>query len=248
MGPAVQQKRRTSPGTVAPAGEGRSRESGAERRGPLRVLLADDHPMVRETLVRYVQKLAAEATVVEGGSLEDAIESVRTEPAFDLIVLDLNMPGMDGLAGLERMRRQAPATPVVILTGSADPRDMARSLELGAAGFIPKTMVGKAMVNALRLVLAGERFIPSQLFFRDPVGAPTPPAAGGALSRLTPQQGRVLDLLIGGRSNKEIARELAIEEITVKVHLQRIYRTLGVANRTQAATRALQLGWRTARS
>lgn len=231
-------KARSIPGTDAPVeGQGQNRPAGAQR--ALRVLLADDHPLVRETLARYVQKLAAETVVAEAGSLGEALELVR--PAdFDLIILDLNMPGMDGLVGLERMRAAAPRVPIVILTGSGDPEDMARSLELGAAGFIPKTMVGKAMVNALRLVMAGERFVPSQLFFRnrDASGA----ADRGLLARLTPQQRRVLNLLVSGRSNKEIARALGIEEITVKVHLQRVYRTLGAANRTQAATRALQLG------
>jgi DNA-binding NarL/FixJ family response regulator len=207
--------------------------------GPLRVLLADDHPMVRETLSRYVGKLAAETAVAEAENLHEALERARLA-SFDLIILDLHMPGMDGLNGLQRMREAAPQIPIVILTGSTEPEHVARAFELGAAGFIPKTMVGRAMVNALRMVMNGERFVPAAPHIRPDRRGDS--AEHSLLGRLTPQQRRVLDLLVDGRSNKEIARALGIEEITVKVHLRGVFRTLGVTNRTQAATRALQLG------
>ena len=164
-----------------------------------------------------------------------------------MIILDLKMPGMDGLTGLRQMRAEFPNTPIVILSGSDDPEDVAESIRLGANGFIPKTMVGAALVTALKLVLNGERFVPPENRFGElgPSGRPHHESASrgyDAIGQLTPRQRAVLAELVEGYSNKEIAKRLAIEEITVKVHLQRIYKRLAVANRTQAVRRAMELG------
>ncbi|HJS30513.1 MAG TPA: response regulator transcription factor [Alphaproteobacteria bacterium] len=213
----------------------------------LRILLADDHHMVREALTPYVQRVGAGVNVLHAGSFAQAREQARQNAPLDMIILDLKMPGMDGLTGLREMRAEFPKTPIVILSGSDDPTDVAESIRLGANGFISKTMVGAALVNALKLVLDGELFIPAESCFGEygQSGAPRhAPASRGnnAIGQLTPRQRAVLAELVEGYSNKEIAKRLDIEEITVKVHLQRIYKRLAVANRTQAVRRAMELG------
>ena len=213
----------------------------------LRILLADDHHMVREALTPYVQRAGPGVSVLHAGSLAQAREQAQQNAPIDMIILDLKMPGMNGLSGLREMRAEFPKTPIVILSGSDDPGDVAESIRLGANGFIPKTMVGAALVNALKLVLDGERFFPSETFFgqfgqRGQAGHGPAVRGSEILAQLTPRQSAVLAELVEGYSNKEIAKRLGIEEITVKVHLQRIFRRLAVANRTQAVRRAMELG------
>ncbi|HSE77613.1 MAG TPA: response regulator transcription factor [Alphaproteobacteria bacterium] len=213
----------------------------------LRILLADDHHMVREALTPYVQRVGAGVNVLHAGSFAQAHEQARRNAPLDMIILDLKMPGMDGLMGLRQMRAEFPNTPIVILSGSDDPEDVAESIRLGANGFIPKTMVGAALVTALKLVLDGERFVPAENRFGElgPSSRPRHESASrghDVIGQLTPRQRAVLAELVEGYSNKEIAKRLAIEEITVKVHLQRVYKRLAVANRTQAVRRAMELG------
>lgn len=215
----------------------------------LRILLADDHHMVREALTPYVQRVGASVSVLHAGSFAQAREQARQNAPLDMIILDLKMPGMDGLSGLRELRAEFPKTPIVILSGSDDPEDVAESIRLGANGFIPKTMVGAGLVNALKLVLDGERFIPAESYFgeygqRGPSHRESASRGSDVISQLTPRQRAVLAELVEGCSNKEIAKRLAIEEITVKVHLQRIYKRLAVSNRTQAVRRAMELGVR----
>ena len=232
------------------------------------VLLADDHHMVREALTHFIKEIASCVSVLEAGTFAEANEVASRNSDLDLIILDLNMPGMNGLSGLQEIHARFPSIPVVILTGSIDPEDMAQALRLGAAGYIPKTMIGAAMVNALKLVLTGERFIPSELFFeREKATAETgerfvrsefllarekavteraaAPGEGNPLAQLTSRQRAVLDVLMEGCSNKQIAKRLGVEEVTVKVHLHGIFKKLGVSNRTQAVRKAIELGWET---
>ena len=160
------------------------------------------------------------------------------------MLLDLRMPGMNGLAGFRAMQKELPNTPIVIFSGDTNPDLIKASLQAGASGFIPKTMRAPAMINALRLVLSGERYVPDLAML---TGDGKPGGAnldtGGAFSQLTPREREVLGLLVKGNSNKQIARQLKIEEITVALHLRSIYRKLNVASRTQAVRLALQLGW-----
>ena len=157
---------------------------------------------------------------------------------------------MNGFAGLELMRARFPKVPAVILSGSVRRGDVLTALAAGAAGYIPKTLSGKAMFSALQLILAGEVYVPS-IVLPDSDSMPVQPDADkGApatvdnpLSKLTPRERDALALLTQGYSNKEIARRLEIEEITVKVHLSGVYRKLRATNRTQAVKIAMQLGW-----
>ncbi|MDF3073425.1 MAG: DNA-binding response regulator [Alphaproteobacteria bacterium] len=214
------------------------------------VVLADDHRMVREALVPFVRRIGERVIVLEAGSLDEVIELIsRPEQDIDLVILDLYMPGMNGPGGLRRVREVRPQTPVAVLSGSVHSQDIEGALDAGAAGYLPKTMVGAAFVNALSLVLNGERFVPSEFYLglrdRGPHMAAGEGEAGGdrAPVGLTSRQWAVLRELVAGRSNKEIAKILGIEEITVKVHLQAVFKRLQVSNRTQAATYAMQRGW-----
>ncbi|MGE0660854.1 MAG: LuxR C-terminal-related transcriptional regulator [Reyranellaceae bacterium] len=214
------------------------------------VVLADDHRMVREALVPFVRRIGDKVTVIEAGTLDEVVEvASKPEAVVDLIILDLYMPGMNGPGGLRRLREIRPDTPVAVLSGSVNAQDIEGVLDAGAAGYLPKTMIGAAFVNALSLVLNGERFVPSEFYLglrdRGPNMTAQEADAGGdrAPVGLTSRQWAVLRELVAGRSNKEIAKILGIEEITVKVHLQAVFKRLQVSNRTQAATYAMQRGW-----
>lgn len=212
----------------------------------MHILLADDHDLLRDTLEVFLQRLDPDLQVLHARSFPDALEQAARATAIDLILLDLRMPGMNGLTGLEVMRRRYPQIPVVLMSGEVN-RDLVFSaLGAGAAGFIPKAMGGKAMLSALRLVLSGERYVP------DVVLAPGQPsndvesscaAPGNPLAKLSRRERDVMSLLTKGKANKEIAKELQIEAVTVALHLSSIYRKLGVTNRTQAVTVAMQHGW-----
>lgn len=207
----------------------------------MRVVLADDHELVRSGLRFYLERLAPEVSVVEASTLEEALTAAKTATT-DLIILDLTMPGMNGTAGLEQMRARYPNVPLVVLSGRTGREDIMGALNRGANGYLPKTLSGKAMLAALRLVLSGETYVPSILMeerARSGVRSSDQPGAAPGLDALTERERDVLDFLCQGKSNKEIARDLAIREVTVKVHVGNIMRKLGASNRTQAVRLAL---------
>ncbi len=198
----------------------------------------------------FLERLDSDVHVVEAETFDEALLQASEADDLDLIILDLAMPGMNGLTGLEVMLSRFPDVPVVILSGSYHRNDVLNALDRGAQGYIPKTLSGKAMVRALQLVVSGEKYVPS-VIFSDPQAGPaiTRGFVGGTFSgdsplqRLTPRERDVLGLLTKGHANKEIARQLGLKEVTVKVHLKGVFRKLGAANRTQAVKIAMQLGW-----
>ena len=215
----------------------------------MQILLADDHRLVRDGIRFFLVRLASDVTIIEAETFDEALSLASKADDLDLIILDLGMPGMNGLTGLEVMRTRFPDVPVVILSGSYHRSDVLNALDRGAHGYIPKTLSGKAMLNALQLVISGERYVPSIIFAESHPGQSMGRSNGGALAadsplqRLTPRERDVLALLSKGYSNKEIARDLELQEVTVKVHLKGVFRKLGAANRTQAVKIAMQLGW-----
>jgi|TARA_R110002049_G_scaffold300752_1_gene491937 DNA-binding NarL/FixJ family response regulator len=217
----------------------------------LRILLADDHDLVREALSLLFQQYFEDCEVVEAGALDPALDHIAATNDFDLVLLDLRMPGMNGLEGLKRtLQKVAETTAVVLLSGAYRSEDVRHAIEAGAQGFIPKTLRGQALANAIQLVLAGEKYLPSSILndMTDGiVGGPDREkrmAGGfgveGDFARLTPREREVLALLSEGRPNKDIARHLDLREITVKYHLKNIYRKLNVSNRAQAVKTALE--------
>ncbi|MCR6631576.1 MAG: response regulator transcription factor [Magnetospirillum sp.] len=200
----------------------------------MRVILADDHVMIREGLRPFVERIAPDTMVLEAGSFPEVIERLKDGPV-DLIILDLKMPGMNGYQGLVTLRQSHPDTRCVMLSAMADREHVLEAIRLGADGFIPKHLSGAAMVSALQLVLSGERFIPAMLVGvgYEP-GFPSEHTASELIGRLTPRERDILRLLREGFPNKLIANHLDVSEVTVKSHLGNVFRKLGVQNRLQA--------------
>jgi len=201
------------------------------------VLIADDHPLVRDALARTVQQLAPEVEVHEAGDLEGLLRLAAQGDA-DLALVDLNMPGMDGVTGLRRLRSAAPTLAVVVASGQEDPMTIRAVLAAGAVGFIPKSERSEVLLNALRLVQAGGTYVPSRMLDN----AARQPPADLHSADLTPRQLDVLQCLLRGEPNKQIARQLGLTEGTVKIHIAAILRALHARNRTEAVVRARSLG------
>ncbi|WP_207476614.1 response regulator [Arenibaculum pallidiluteum] len=205
----------------------------------MRVLLADDHNLVRDALKSYIERLEPSAEVLTADSLGAAVEIADTGTALDLVILDLKMPGMNGLQGLARMREKVGQVPVVLMSGGATQEEVRGALDIGAKGFLPKTLTGPALVSAIKLILAGERFVPFDAFEAQ-AEEPDGPGPEG-MTPLTQREREVLGYLEKGWSNKEIARALDLQEVTIKLHIRGICRKLGAKNRTQAALRAQEM-------
>ena len=198
----------------------------------LTVLLADDHDVTRYGVKMVLEIAGPGLPVVECRDLRQAKELAGGCESLALAVLDLKMPGMCGVSGLSEFTSRFPAVRTVLLSGYYQRADVHHAMRLGAAGFIPKGLSVDAMVGAFQLVLAGERFVPSDVLEFEQT-------EGGLPRALTTREREVLDRLLEGSTNKEIAGHLKIEEVTVKVHMASIYRKLGVRNRAQAVRVAL---------
>ena len=237
---------------LAPASIG---EHGVRRKGlAMKILLVDDHSLFRDGLRHLLNGLDADATVLEAGSGSEALAAVGQNPDLDLILLDLSLPDLGGLEILARLHDKQPEIPVVVLSGSEQVSDIIAALEGGARGYIPKSSSSHVLCAALKLVFAGAVYVPPAVF-----AAPCPAAArpapkladlwcaGGSVSDpaalgLTPRQQDVLKLIVEGKSNKLIARELGIEESTVKVHISPVLKALKVVNRVHAILAVSRLG------
>ena len=204
---------------------------------PHRLLIADDHPLFRGALREAVSGLFSAAEIGEAGTFEEVTERLEHGSDVDLVLLDLNMPGVRGFSGLMYLRAQYPGLPVVVVSANDDPAVIRRCMEFGASGFIPKTLGVDAMRQAIARVLQGELWTPPDVDLARPSDAETA-ALIARLSSLTPQQVRVLMMLSGGLLNKQIAYELAVSEATVKAHVSAILQKLGVESRTQAVIAA----------
>lgn len=195
----------------------------------MEILIADDHALIREALRHLLQELESDTTVIEATDGESARCAVAAHPNLDLALLDLKLPGVNGLELLTELRRGYPDLPIVVLSAVEDAATMRYVLDRGAMGFIPKSSSNRIMLGALQLILSGGRYLPPQLFSASPV------APRSALDlKLTERQRDVLRLMIKGQSNKEICRELGLAEPTVKIHVTAILRALQVTSRAQA--------------
>jgi len=203
----------------------------------MRILIADDHDLVRDTIAAF---LASEDDVESETAinLDEAVKKIENEGPFDLVLLDYNMPGMNGLEGLERAIALNGAGTVAILSGTA-PGSVAKSaISAGAIGFLPKTMGAKSLVNAVRFMAAGETFVPLSLMEEKE----NPASAAAKARNLSEREIQVLDGLCRGLANKEIARELDLQEVTIKLHVKTLCRKLDARNRTHAAMIAKEQG------
>lgn len=207
-----------------------------------RVLIADDHPLFREALRQVIAATLPDHVVSEANSFSEAMAAAEGDE-LELILLDINMPGMDGFSGLVALRNHVPATPVVVVSADEDRETIRQALTLGASGFIPKSMDREGMTAAVRCVLAGDVFVPVELAEsgggrRDVL---VDEEFRGGYAALTAQQRKVLEMLVMGKSNKVIAYELDVTESTIKAHVSAILRKLKVSSRTQAVLNASKL-------
>lgn len=206
----------------------------------MRVLIADDHTLLRDTMKGYLESSDLNLEVMAAASLTEAVAIARQAPKpFDLVLLDLDMPGMNGMAGIGEMRKAHPGPPIGIVSALATSENVMAAIDAGAAAFIPKTMGAKAMLVALRLVLAGERYVPAG-FLKTAHEAGARSTERQFQPMLSAPEAGVLKLLKEGKSNKEIGRTLGLEEYTVKYHVRGIFKKLGARNRSQAVKIAME--------
>lgn len=199
----------------------------------LKILVADDHPLFREGIRHFLMNLEAEVTILEAENLQKALATLQENLDIDLILLDLIMPGMNGLEGLRALEECNPAVPIIILSASEDPEDIAKTLAHGVMGYIPKSSNSATVVAAIRQVLAGEIYKPAILCKQERYQT---------CEQLTHRQQEVLRLMVEGLSNKAIADKLFVSERTVKHHIAAIFRMLDVENRMQAMAKIRKLG------
>lgn len=202
------------------------------------ILIADDHPLFREAICSVVRGGFPDCELVETDNLDSALEIALARDDLDLILLDLNMPGMQGLNGLMSIRNEAPTIPVVIVSAEQDKHIVLQALTYGAVGFITKSTPREQMMAALEQVLQGNVYLPADIIRAEkPASTRTPretTISPELLQALTRRQLLVLERMAKGESNKQIAYALDIAETTVKAHVSAILRKLNATNRVQA--------------
>ena len=203
-----------------------------------KLIVVEDHALVREGLVQTLRQIEEGVEIFPVADSVEANLLLEQEQQFDLMVLDLGLPGIDGLSCLRTFRQQYSAMPIVILSAYDDANTVSKAMKFGAAAFVPKTCSSDRLLSVLRVVLAGGVVAPddlpngsvSDVSRHKPVGAQSKPADFG----LSKRQAEVLGLIVRGKSNRDIATQLGLTEGTVKIHLTAIFKVLGVASRTQA--------------
>jgi DNA-binding NarL/FixJ family response regulator len=218
----------------------------------MKYLVVDDHSLIRDAMQSLLASIDTDAMVLVASCAAQARSLLVSEQGVDLALLDLNLPDVDGLTLLAEFRATYPALAVVMLSGERDPATVRCALDAGAAGFIPKTESRDVLASALSLVLAGGVYVPREALGTvasatsakvQVVHAPTPARLG-----LTDRQIEVLALIMKGRTNKHICRQLNLAEPTVKNHVTAILRALKVTSRTEAVIAVTELGWKLDRS
>lgn len=195
----------------------------------MKVLVADDHDMIREMIASFLETQDG-ASVALAGTLDEALERIAAEGPFDVVLLDYEMPGMNGLSGLAKALEATRKAPVALMSGIATRAIAEEALAAGAAGFLPKTLGAKSVVNALRFMAAGEIYAPVKWMTESAVADEHP-----IKQKLTERELQVLGHLCEGLSNKEIALQLGLQEVTVKLHVRTLCRKLDARNRIHAA-------------
>ena len=228
----------------------------------MKVLLIDDHPLILQALQSVIQGLGSDTTVVGAGSARVARDTLKADPDFDLVLLDLHLGDADGFEVLVELRAAYPALPVVVLSASDRSSDVIRAIDAGAMGFVPKRASNETLFEALHMVMSGGIYVPPMTMGSELPAKPegdTVPSVLRVLREqaqdsgfqqqspslatlgLTPRQTEVLALLLKGHPNKLIARELNVSVETVKDHVAAVLRTLNVSSRTQAVLAVSQM-------
>src|SRR5262249_37649328 len=231
----------------------RSERGQAERPRSMKILVVDDHFLIREALRGFVKQLKSEATVLEAANGQQAMQLIEEHADIRLVLLELNLPDRDGFSVLGELREHHPRVSVVVLSARQDRDSVTKALDLGALGFIPKSGLREVMLSALDLVLAGGVYIPPEILSRDASANPKSAciASGARPVRpadlgLTSRQADALELMMTGKSNKEISRRLNLALPTEKNHVTAVLKAIKVTNRTAAVIAIGNLGveWR----
>lgn len=219
----------------------------------MKILIADDHSLFRDSLALFIERARPDHHVEFCKDFVEVKEALASGNKYDLILLDLRMPGMSGINGLHFVRDNYPQTKVALMSGIAEDDDIKEALAVGAVGYFPKTLSGKDFVDAINKVLSGEFFFPldsnnksfKPSYYEDEINLPP---QGSETTKtineigLSPRETEVLSFLVRGESNKEIARALDLQVVTVKLHVRGICKKLGAKNRTHAAMKAKDFG------
>ena len=217
---------------------------GLALEGPtLKALIVDDHPLIQQAVANVLRAIDPAVEIAVAGNCDQGLESAGQGAEPDVVLLDLNLPGLSGIPALKRWRARFPAVPVVVLSAQDDRQTVLAAINAGAAGYIPKSSSNEVMQSAVRLVLSGGKYLPPELLAHVPKGAPWErQTKSPARLDLTDRQMAGLRLIARGASNKVICRELGLAERTVKAHVTAVLRSLKVSSRTQAAIEAVRLG------
>lgn len=206
-----------------------------------KVLIADDHPLFRDALIAALQPLITDLTLLQAGTLDDALTSLQKNSDIDLVLLDLHMPGSEDFYGLIRITEDFPQTPIAVVSGDDSMRVVSKVMAFGARGFIPKTTPSKTTAEAIKSIMLGNNWLPEEMQKNLVKVDKEEIDIASRMAELTPKQFQVLKQLQAGLLNKQIAYDLNITEATVKAHISAIFKKLEVTNRTQAVLIAEKL-------
>ena len=223
-------------GNAAPAQRGSKLSDDVQ----YRLVIADDHPLFRGALRAAVSALLPNAEITEAGTFDEVVNLLERGTEVDLVLLDLAMPGARGFSGLMYLRAQYPGVPVAVVSANDDPAAIRRCMQIGASGFIPKTLGIDGMRTAISKILGGGVWTPPDVDLAQAADVETAELMA-RMATLTPQQVRVLMMLSEGLLNKQIAYQLGVSEATVKAHVSAILQKLGVESRTQAVIAAAKI-------
>jgi len=208
----------------------------------MKIMIVDDHALVRQGVSALLEREAGGAAVLQARHSAEALDLAATHDDLDVVLLDLSMPGMDGIAALREFGRRRPALPIIVLSASEDPALARRAFGAGALGYVPKSATAETLLTALTLVLRGEAFVPSLVLRAPDADAPgSPPPVSGS-SNLTDRQTQVLRHLSEGLSNKLIAHRMGVSEKTIKAHVTGVLRAMCADDRVGAVQSARAAG------
>lgn len=214
----------------------------------MKLLIVDDHGLVREGLKAIVAQSDLNAHCLEAWDEASICQQLAQHPDLDMVLLDIQLPGLSGMDMLQRITKERPRLPIIMLSADHDSDTVSRALQMGASGFMPKSSLNQVLISAIRLVAVGGVYIPPEALLKSTPKPPstTEPQTAYSLDSLglTNRQTDVLRLLLKGMSNKLISRQIDLAEATVKIHIRGILRALNVTTRTEALVKLTEMGVR----